>query len=157
MLANSVPAGTTFNKSISATGSGTGAIMALTSSGSSSSTSTSSVVLSLANGANYTTGWTGLFASTQESTIASALSSGNTNQLQQFVSQYASDFAPLTSGSSGMLIELSGTGAGTNVGSFTASSAASSTTPEPSSYLLLSLGIGSLALLRKRSSRRAAR
>ncbi|MBV9760582.1 MAG: PEP-CTERM sorting domain-containing protein [Acidobacteriaceae bacterium] len=137
-----------------------GATNSTTSSGTSSGTQPSTandVVLAIRSGANTGQTWSTWFGGTSESTIMSDLQTNNTTALEQFASQYSSDFATLSKGSATAdLIEFGATSPGTVIGtvSFSSGAAAASGVPEPSTYGLLlagALGLGALKMRRKAS------
>ena len=99
--------------------------------------------------------WDQVFTGTSESSIATALASGDQATLLAFLNQYSSDFISFSSNTtgsfSGGILDFSNANPG---GSVTFASILAvgtppdpgSATPEPSTYLMLSGGLGVLAL-----------
>lgn len=100
--------------------------------------------------------WSQVFAGTQESSIAAALASGDQTTLLGFLNQYSTDFISFASNTagptSGGILHFSNAAAGgsltfasiTAVG--TPPSGPSSATPEPSTELLLGMGLSMVAV-----------
>ncbi len=112
---------------------------------------------SVYNAALGTETWNQVFAGTQESTIVTALTNGNQSALLSFLNQYSSDFISFNSNNTapiqGGILHFSTAAAG---GSLTFSNITAvgappvSSTPEPSTSLLLGAGLSVAGLITRK-------